>query len=96
MTVQSTSPDMNYCETEGIEVNYIQPGKPSHNGYIERFNKTFREDVLEAYIFRNLEEVGQIAEEFRLDYNQYHPHKSMGRKSPYQIYKEFSLGLDPM
>ena len=87
---------MSYCETEGIEINYIQPGKPSQNGYIERFNKTFREDVLDAYIFRNLEEVQQIAEDFREDYNKYHPHKSMGRKSPNQVYKEISLGLDPM
>ena len=34
-----------FCQTEGIEINYIQAGKPSQNGYIERFNKTFREDV---------------------------------------------------
>jgi len=86
----------NYCESEGIEINYIQPGKPSQNGYVERFNKTFREDVLDAYIFRNMEEVEQIAEGFRLDYNEYHPHKSMGRKSPNKILKEFLLGLDPM
>lgn len=75
---------------------YIQPGKPSQNGYVERFNKTFREDVLDAYIFRNLEEVTQIAESFREDYNEYHPHKSLDRKSPNQILREFSMGLDPL
>lgn len=53
---------VNYCEAEGIEINYIQPGKPSQNGYVERFNKTFREDVLDAYVFRNTEEVSRIAE----------------------------------
>ncbi|WP_430908670.1 integrase core domain-containing protein [Maribacter sp. 2-571] len=62
----------------------------------KRFNKTFREDVLDAYLFRNIEEVYQQAEGFREDYNQYHPHKSLGRKSPNQIFKEFSLGLAPM
>lgn len=87
---------VNYCEAEGIEINYIQPGKPSQNGYVERFNKTFREDVLDAYIFRNTEEVSRIAESFREDYNEYHPHKSLGRKSPNRIFKEFSLGLAPM
>lgn len=87
---------VNYCQAEGIEINYIQPGKPSQNGYVERFNKTFREDVLDAYVFRNIEEVKNIAESFREDYNEYHPHKSLGRKSPNQIFKEFSLGLAPM
>jgi len=87
---------VNYCLSEGIEINYIQPGKPSQNGYVERFNKTFREDVLDAYIFRNLEEVTRISEGFREDYNEHHPHKSLGRKSPNQIFREFSLGLAPM
>ncbi len=87
---------VNYCLSEGIEINYIQPGKPSQNGYVERFNKTFREDVLNAYIFRNLEEVTRISEGFREDYNEHHPHKSLGRKSPNQIFREFSLGLAPM
>ncbi len=84
------------CGSEGIETNYIQPGKPSQNGYEERFDKTFREDVLDAYLFRNIGEVNQQAEGFREDHNGYHPHKPLGRKSPNQIFKEFSLGLAPM
>ena len=85
-----------FCETEGIDINYIQPGKPSQNGYIERFNKTFREDVLDAYLFRNLEEVKWQSEVFREDYNENHPHKSLGRKSPNEFLKDFFQWASPL
>ena len=78
-----------FCEIEGIGINYIQPGNPSQNGYVERFNKTFREDVLDAYLFRNLEEVRTQSQLFREDYNENHPHKSLGRKSPKEILNDF-------
>ncbi len=55
-----------FCLVEGVDIKYIQPGKPSQNGYIERFNKTFREDVLDAYLFRNLEEVQVQSEMFKI------------------------------
>ena len=84
-----------FCQTEGIEINYIQPGKPSQNGFIERFNKTFREDVLDAYLFRNIEEVKLQSELFREDYNENHPHKSLGRKSPNEYLEDFFKGASP-
>ena len=40
-----------YCEENNIEIQYIQTGRPMQNGYIERFNRTFREDVLDAWLF---------------------------------------------
>lgn len=85
-----------FCETESIEINYIQPGKPSQNGYVERFNKTFREDVLDAYLFRNLDEVTLQSELFREDYNENHPHKSLGRKSPNEYLRDFFQGASPL
>ena len=39
----------------GVYWDYIKPGKPAQNGYIERFNRTYREDVLGAYLFTTLE-----------------------------------------
>lgn len=85
-----------FCESESIQVKYIQPGKPSQNGYLERFNKTFREDVLDAYLFRNLDEVRAQAEVFRGDYNEHHPHKSLGRKSPNELLNDFFNGASPI
>lgn len=47
-----------------IEIQYIQPGKPAQNAYIERFNRTFREDVLDAYLFESINHVNALAYEW--------------------------------
>lgn len=71
-----------FCEREQIHIKYIQPGKPVQNAFIERFNRTFRKDVLNAYIFSSLDELRNIAGEWQQDYNTNHPHKSLKGKSP--------------
>lgn len=75
----------NWCNDKGIEIKYIQPGSPSQNAYIERFNRYFREDILDAYWFDDLDQLRVLAEKWRYDYNEYHPHKSLGRLSPNQF-----------
>lgn len=84
-----------FCSSESIHIQYIQLGKPSQNGYVERFNKTFREDVLDAYLFRSIEEVQAQSEVFREDYNENHPHESLGRKSPNEYLSNFFKGASP-
>jgi len=44
-----------WCKEKEIENQYIQPGKPMQNGYIERFNRLNRETILDAYAFMDLE-----------------------------------------
>jgi putative transposase len=46
-----------------VNINHIKPGKPAQNGYIERFNRTYREDVLDQYWFKDLQEVRNITSE---------------------------------
>ncbi len=47
------------------------------NAYLERFNRTFREDVLDAYLFKPIQEVIALAFEWQVEYNKNHPHKSL-------------------
>jgi putative transposase len=76
-----------FCESNNIRLKHIQPGKPVQNAFIERFNRTFREDVLDAYIFKNVNELIEIKEEWMKDYNENYPHQSLGGISPKQYLK---------
>jgi putative transposase len=74
-----------YCEDKGIRIQFIQPGKPTQNAYIERFNRLYREDVLDAYVFSRIKQIRIVSEKWMDDYNGNHPHKSLGKISPSQF-----------
>lgn len=52
------------------------------NGYIERFNRTFRENILDAYLFEDTLQVQVLAEEWMQDYNYNRPHEALQGKTP--------------
>lgn len=71
-----------WCEQNNITLQYIQPGKPMQNAYIERKNGSIRRELLNAYLFYSLTEVRTMSKEWRTDYNTERPHKSLGYLSP--------------
>jgi putative transposase len=75
---------LEWAQKHGVTINHIQPGKPAQNGYIERFNRTYREDVLDQYGFRDLDEVRNITEEWMMMYNGQRPHSSLNDKTPWE------------
>ena len=66
----------------GIKIDYIKPGCPYQNAYIERFNRTYRDDILDLYIFNSLQEVKKLTEDWITLYNHERPHDSLNDMTP--------------
>jgi len=77
-----------WCNENNIQIKYIEPGRPMQNAFIERFNRLYREDVLDAYLFNDIEQVTMISDTWREDYNDNHPHGSLGGISPRKYLKQ--------
>ena len=73
-----------WSENKQIQQKFIQPGKPMQNGFNERLNRTYREDVLDAYFFDSLEQLRILSDKWMCDYNNNHPHRSLNRMTPNQ------------
>ena len=71
-----------WAEQHGVLLDFIQPGKPTQNGFIERFNGSYRRGVLDMYVFRNLTEVRDATETWLRQYNEEIPHDSLSDLTP--------------
>lgn len=76
----------------GVKIDFIHPGKPNENAYIESFNGRFREECLNEHIFETLDEAREIIEEWRQDYNDERPHSSLENLTPTEfVQKHYAL-----
>ena len=80
-----------WCKEHKILLAFIQPGKPTQNAYVERLNGTIRRELLNAYVFRTLDEVRQKATEWQYDYNHKRPHKALGYRTPVDMLSSTTL-----
>lgn len=71
-----------WCSMHNIQLKFIQPGKPTQNSRVERFNGSMRRELLDAYAFNTLHEVRVVAKEWMDDYNNHRPHDALGKLTP--------------
>ena len=71
-----------WAEDHGVMLEFIKPGKPTQNAFIERFNRTYRTEILDFYLFRTLNEAREITERWLNEYNSERPHESLNNLTP--------------
>ncbi len=84
-----------WSEMHDIEFKYIQPGKPTQNAFVERFNGSYRRGVLNKYIFEDIDQVREQTHIWMHDYKHYRPHDGLGKIPPIKYAELNSLGASP-
>jgi putative transposase len=74
---------------EGVELQFIQPGKPTQNAFVESFNGTVRDNCLNEHWFASLREARRLIEAWRIDYNTIRPHSSLDGATPEEYARLF-------
>lgn len=77
-----------WCKENKVRLVFIQPGKPMQNAYIERCNGSIRRELLNACVFRTLNEVREKTEEWMFDYNNHRPHQALNFRTPVELLEE--------
>ena len=70
--------------------------KPAQNGFIERFNRTYRNEVLSAYVFESLDQVREISADWLLTYNEVRPHDALAGLPPATYRAQLNAESSPL
>lgn len=79
-----------------MALRYIHPSKPNQHALGERFNRTFRHEVLDAYVFESLDQVREISVEWMREYNEERPHDTLDRMPPSVFRAHQTVGCSPI
>ena len=80
-----------WADKHGVRLQFIQPGHPMQNGFIERFNRSYRNEVLDACLFETLEEVRDFTHDWLWRYNNRRTHDSLDGKTPTEYARSAAL-----
>ena len=78
---------------KGVNLHYIDPGKPIQNAFVESFNGRFRDECLNQYWFTSLADANKIIAAWKVDYNENRPHSSLGNLTPEQFRQQAELKI---
>jgi len=73
----------------GVMMDFSRPGKPMDNAMIESFNGSFRDECLNVNWLLSMEDAREKIEKWRMDYNEFRPHRSLGNLTPRQFADKF-------
>jgi putative transposase len=79
----------------GVQLNFIRPGKPVENAYIESFNGRFRDECLNEHWFLTMAHARRVIESWRIEYNTERPHSSLGNLTPEEFAAAADSGASP-
>ena len=80
-----------WAQEHDVQLEFIKPGKPTQNSFVERFNRTYREEILDMYVFKTLNEVREITESWVRQYNEERPHSSLNDLTPWEYLAKHEL-----
>jgi putative transposase len=80
-----------WAHQNGVKLDFIRPGKPVENAYIESFNGKLREECLNLHWFKTIEEAKEKIESWRVDYNVQRPHSALNDQTPSEFAENFDL-----
>jgi putative transposase len=79
----------------GVQLDFIRPGRPVENSYIESFNGRLRDECLNVEVFFALADVRDKLEGWRQDYNHVRPHSSLGDQPPAVFARQWVITAAP-
>lgn len=83
-----------WADERGIQLHFIEPGKPVQNAVMESFNGRLRDACLNQHWFLDLADARRIIEDWRIDDNEIRPHSSLGYRTPKEVYQQLIRSFD--